>query len=204
MNKDELIKLKERLVQERLSNESKNKRYCYFDAWMYSEREGDKIETVDEISSKINTPIAIEKIESLLVNFVEYLTSKGEDFQKIVISMSNDVFVSEDFLNRLNTYGNDVNLSKEDILWNIIPSSIFFSVYRNGNRDSVFSVNNETLGGEHFLGVINYNEFVEGISLLGYDISLQNFDEYVDDICKKSPVGPKIVIDFSKEKEHKH
>ena len=202
MNKDELIQLKERLIQERLSKESKTKRYCYFDTGSYSE--GDRLETVDEISSRINTQIAIEKMESLLVNLVEYLTSKGEDFQKIIVSMSHDVFVSEDFLDKLNTYGNIVNLTKEDILYNIIPSSVFFGVYRNNNRNSSFKLNNEALDGEHFLGVINYSEFVEGISLLGYDISLQNFDEYVDDTCKESPVGPKIVIDFSNQKEHKH
>lgn len=68
MNKDELIQLKERLVNESYNesnNQSNNQNYVYFDLVDF-EPDFDILETKEDIYEQINTKKAIKSLESLL------------------------------------------------------------------------------------------------------------------------------------------
>lgn len=124
MNKDELIKLKERLI-----SETKTKKYGYFDPTDSSVYPED-VKSVEELTSEIDTQKALETLELLMENFVTYLATKGTGFKKIVLSIPNDLFASEQFLNKCandENYGEvENNIAKEDILYDVIPLSIMF------------------------------------------------------------------------------
>ena len=194
MNKDDLIKLKDTLIYE-----SKYKKYGRYSPKGNRTRLIDDVKTIEEINKNINTQEAVEKMESLLVNFVKDLISRGEDFKRITVSIFGDVFASEFFLRKLNYHGEKTRISKNDILDDIIPLGVSFKAFKNDDKSSVVNFDDS-----YDIGIIKYSDFVNIMGMLDYDISIKTFDKFVLDVCSMSPIGPKIVIDFSKQKEHKH
>ena len=194
MNKDDLIKLKDTLIYE-----SKYKKYGRYSPKGNRTRLIDDVKTIEEINKNINTQEAVEKIESLLVNFVKDLISRGEDFKRINVSIFGDVFASEFFLRKLSYHGEKTRISKNDILDDIIPLGVSFTAFKNDDKSSVVNFDDS-----YDIGIIKYSDFVNIMGMLDYDISIKTFDKFVLDVCSMSPIGPKIVIDFSKQKEHKH
>lgn len=199
MNKDELIKLKERLIIQ-----TKTKKYGYFDPTSaYVDPED--VKTVEEITSEIDTQKAIETFELLMENFVRYLVDRGTDFQKIIFSIPIDLFASEHFLNKC---ANDEkcgyersDITKEDILYDVIPLSIMFQAFETDEKNSWIDLDDSEYAEIRPIGTVKYSEFVKGLELLGYDVSLKTFDEFFTEACGLCH-GSKIVIDFAKEKKH--
>lgn len=197
MNKDELIKVKERVL-----TESKTKKYAPIDTAMLvpSDLDLEQIQTLEEITSKIDTKNAINEVERRIEKFMLFLISRGKDFDKIVVSISPELFVSEYCLRKI-IYDDDSTIAKEDVLYDIIQLYISIGAYANDEfiymDDSEYEIEYEAYIP---LGNIKYEDFAKGMELLGYDLSAKNFDKYFNMVNNDD--YPTIVIDFTKEKKH--
>ena len=195
MNKDELIKLKERVL-----TESKTKKYAPVDTAMLEPSEPDleQIQTLEEITSKIDTKNAINEVERIIEKFILFLISRGKDFDEFVVSISPELFVSEYCLRKI-IYNDDSTITKEDVLYDIIPLYISISAYANDEFIDTHDPEYE-YGAYIPLGNIKYEDFAKGMELLGYDLSAKNFDNYFNMVNNDD--YPTFVIDFTKEKKH--
>ena len=197
MNKDELIKVKERVL-----TESKTKKYAPIDTAMLvpSDLDLEQIQTLEEITSKIDTKNAINEVERIIEKFMLFLISRGKDFDEFVVSISPELFVSEYCLRKI-IYDDDSTITKEDVLYDIIQLYISIGAYANDEfiymDDSEYEIEYEAYIP---LGNIKYEDFAKGMELLGYDLSAKNFDKYFNMVNNDD--YPTIVIDFTKEKKH--
>lgn len=194
MNKDELIKYKEYLMQ------INNRKYGFYDH-SDSSVEFDDLKTESELTSVINMDHVIMEFESFLEKCVKYLVDNGIDFDRIRLLMPSNFYASERFLKKAKN-SRDVPFTKEDVLYDVVPLTIWVTAYDSNGHDTfpnhfVNEDNNFAIFG---FDAVKYSEFVEKLDELGYDISLKNFDEYFEAGLNMS--GPEINIDFSKGKNN--
>ena len=101
----------------------------------------------------------------------------------------------EEVINYLSTQ------NTEDILYDVIPLSIMFQAFETDEKNSWIDLDDSEYAEIRPIGTVKYSEFVKGLELLGYDVSLKTFDEFFTEACGLCH-GSKIVIDFAKEKKH--
>ena len=194
MNKEELLKLKERLI-----TETQKKKYGFFDPtndFVYPEN----AQPVEEIISEIDTQTAIKKLEDKIERFMTLAISKGINPQALSIFIPNYFFASEFFLNKCENdenFNSDRPITKEDILYDIVPIYTDFHIF---DISGPCFIDEEEFEKYLPLGTVKYSEFVKKLELLGYEISSKNFEELFENIHNAKPSI--IRIDFSPKKQN--
>jgi len=201
MNKDELIKFKDELIKRR-----KTPKYYVFADHGFDTR--GKRQTVEEIYSQVNTEAAIKKFELFLENLVQYLIEEEINFNKIELSLWDYYYLpakdQSDYSENEEDYKYDLVHDLKEALYNIVPLGI--NIY--GTEDYEENINCDFLDKmprelrDVVLGTVNFNEFINGVKALGYDFSIENFDEYMHNIAFPKGNKGNCLIDFSKESHH--
>lgn len=192
LNKDDLIQLKNQLI-----NEGKTSKYGYYDPAESGARPEDSVSR-QEILNNIDTEGAInyleKKIEQITINY----TNMGIDFDVIEMFIGNEFYAKKEFLIRRNI--NDFEDPKyEELLYDIVPLDFFFRVKKYDENGKLIDVTIYDYLFEEIHYDVRYSDFISKVLDLGYKSSVVDFENKYekrgDGDCTK------IVVSFNNVKK---